>query len=126
MPGRANAAKLWPALPRKRRRTAPGGRPALPWRCAMRPAIRAPTVRWWLPMSYTPAKGLERAQDFFVERLDAGAVVPLDGAPPGRVRPAEGIGENERKVEHLCPRHLRAVHTLEQVHPADDLVEALV
>ena len=46
MPLVAQAPKLWPALPLKRISMVPFGSPFAPYRRAISPASRAPTVRW--------------------------------------------------------------------------------
>src|SRR2546422_11682976 len=43
-----------------------------------------------------------------VERLDSGAVVARHAAPPGAL-PRLRLGEEQRQVEHLGARHVRAV-----------------
>jgi hypothetical protein len=70
---------------------------------------------------------LELLQDLLVERLHAGTVVSVHAAPPIRQSAGDRRGrrrEQERQVEHLGPRDLRALDPLEQIVASDDLVQA--
>ena len=133
MPRQANAPKLWPAVPVKRSRTEPGGSPASPYRSAIAPATRAPTVEMVIADRVAAGERqaalqvrLEVRQDLAVERDHARPIVPRLGARGGRLV-ASGLSvgrrQQDRQIEHLRSRHVGPLDPLEQIVPPDDLVE---
>src|SRR6266581_3063169 len=65
----------------------------------------------------------ERVEYLVVEGLDAGAVIALHRPATRLLASQPRVGEEQRQVEHLRAGQLGVVHALQQLHPADAIVQ---